>query len=225
MPAVADMLKASEAAVVSRVSLRDVNRVIDERILPDAFVSRDNGRHVLAGACSFIAFYFESAGRLTSEERLFAIRVAGPRLTRVRALGWKALLREDWTVRHEFLTINLLSFAKGTSERVEDLAAARDLISISPDILGGTPVIRGTRVPVHDVAAAVAAGRSLEQILETWPSLDARTVGLAAIYAEANPLRGRPRMSGALPEGSTIITSTTVAYYIFSPHAKWPQPL
>lgn len=49
MPAVAEMLKASEAAVVSRVSLRDINRVIDEHILPDAFVSLDNGRHVLAG--------------------------------------------------------------------------------------------------------------------------------------------------------------------------------
>lgn len=30
MPAVAEMLKASEAAVVSRVSLRDVNRVVGE---------------------------------------------------------------------------------------------------------------------------------------------------------------------------------------------------
>ncbi|NRP75544.1 hypothetical protein ILFOPFJJ_06467 [Ensifer psoraleae] len=38
MPAVAKMLKASEAAVVSRVSLRDVNRIIDEHILPEAFV-------------------------------------------------------------------------------------------------------------------------------------------------------------------------------------------
>src|SRR3546814_12137338 len=85
------MLKATEAAVVSRVSLRDINRVIDERILPDAFVSLDNGRHVLAGACSFITFYFESAKRLTSEERLFAIKTAGPRLTRSRALAWAAL--------------------------------------------------------------------------------------------------------------------------------------
>ena len=52
MPAVAEMLKVSEVAVVSRVSLRDVNRALDERILPDAFVSFDNGRYVLAGACS-----------------------------------------------------------------------------------------------------------------------------------------------------------------------------
>ncbi|SDX02094.1 hypothetical protein SAMN04244576_01014 [Sinorhizobium meliloti] len=88
MPAVAEMLKASEAAVVSRVSLRDINRVIDEHILPDAFVSLDNGRHVLAGACSLIAFYSESASRLTSEERLFAIRTAEVRLAKARTLPW-----------------------------------------------------------------------------------------------------------------------------------------
>ncbi|HUD92978.1 DUF433 domain-containing protein [Sphingobium sp.] len=210
MPAVAEMLKATEAAVVSRVSLRDINRVIDERILPDAFVSLDNGRHVLAGACSFITFYFESAKRLTSEERLFAIKTAGPRLTRSRALAWAALLREDWIVRDEFLTIDLLPFVKGTSERLDDLAAAREIVWTSDDILGGTPVIRGTRVPVYDVSAAVVAGRPIQRILDAWPSLDAEKVRLAAIYAEANPLRGRPRVSGDLPEGATIVTDRRV---------------
>jgi uncharacterized protein (DUF433 family) len=210
MPAVAEMLKATEAALAARVSLRDINRVIDERILPDAFVSLDNGRHVLAGACSFIAFYFESAKRLTSEERLFAIRTAGPRLTRSRALAWAALLREDWTVRDEFLTIDLFPFVKGTSDRLDDLAAAREIVGTSDDILGGTPVIRGTRVPLYDVSAAVAAGRPIQRILDAWPSLDAEKVRLAAIYAEANPLRGRPRVSGDLPEGSTIVTDRRV---------------
>ncbi|MQW58831.1 DUF433 domain-containing protein [Sinorhizobium meliloti] len=210
MPAVAEMLKASEAAVVSRVSLRDVNRVIDEHILPDAFVSLDNGRHVLAGACSLIAFYFEGARRLTSEERLFAFRTAEVRLAKARTLPWAALLREDWTVQHEFLTIDLMPFMRGASERLDDLAAAREIVTASPDVLGGTPVIRGTRVPVYDVAASVAAGHSVERILEAWPSLDAEKIRLASIYAEANPLRGRPRVSGDIPEGLVIVTDRRV---------------
>ncbi len=206
MTAVAEMLKATEAAVVSRVSLRDVNRAIDEHILPDAFVSVDNGRHVLAGACSFISFYFESAKRLTSEERRFAIRTMGPKLTRSRKLAWAALLREDWTVRDDFLTIDLMPFLKSTSERLSDLEAAREMVTSSDDVLGGTPVIRNTRVPVYDVAASVAAGHSVERILDAYPSLDAEKVRLSAIYAEANPLRGRPRAIGDLPENSVIIS-------------------
>lgn len=210
MPAVAEMLKASEAAVVSRVSLRDVNRSIDEHILPNAFVSLDNGRYILAGACSLIAFYFESAKRLTSEERLSAIRTVEPRLMRSRALSWAGLLREDWTVSDNFLTIDLLPFMKVAAERLDDLAAAREMVTTSPNILGGTPVIRGTRVPVYDVAASVAAGHSTDRILAAWPSLDAEKIRLATIYAEANPLRGRPRASVDLPEGSVIIADRRV---------------
>ncbi len=211
MAAVAEMLKASEAAVVSRVSLRDINRVIDEHILPDAFVSLDNGRHVLAAACSLIAFYFESARRLTSEERLFAIRTAEARLAKARPLSWAALLRQDWTVHHDFLTIDLMPFMRGASERLDDLVAAREIVTASPDIPGGTPVIRGTRVPVYDIAASVAAGHSVERIMEAWPNLDAEKIRLASIYAEANPLRGRPRVSGDIPEGSVIVTDRRVS--------------
>lgn len=206
MPAVAEMLKATEAAVVSRVSLRDVNRVIDERILPEAFVSVDNGRHVLAGACSFIAFYFESAKRLTSEERVFAIRKMEPKLTRSRKLAWAALLREDWTVRDDFLTIDLMPFLRSTSERLSDLEAAREMVTSSDDVLGGTPIIRSTRIPVYDVAASVAAGHSDERILEAYPGLDPERIRLAAIYAEANPPRGRPRVAGVLPEAAVVIS-------------------
>ena len=35
MTTVVDMLKPTEAAVVARVALRDVNRAIDEHILPE----------------------------------------------------------------------------------------------------------------------------------------------------------------------------------------------
>jgi hypothetical protein len=39
----------------------DINRVIDESILPEEFFSVRNGRHVVAAGCPLIAFYFESA--------------------------------------------------------------------------------------------------------------------------------------------------------------------
>lgn len=210
MAAVAEMLKPSEAAVVSRVTLRDVNRVIDERILPDAFVSADNGRQILAAACSLIAFYFESAKQLTSEERLLAIRSAEPRIAKARSLDWAKLLREDWMVQHDFLTIDLTPFIQRLRDRLTDLDAARAAVESTPDVLGGTPVLKGTRVPVYDVAASAAAGRSTEEILSAWPSLDADLVRLAAIYAEANPPRGRPRGSAGMPKGAVIVTNKRV---------------
>ena len=210
MPAT-EMLKATEAAVVARVSLRDVNRVIDERILPETLVSVENGRFVLGAACTLIAFYFESAKRLTSEERLFAIRSAEPRLRRWNRAATEAMLKADWTVRHDFLTIDLLPFFERSVARLERLDAAREVVTISDDIMGGTPVISGTRVPVHDVAAAFAAGVPAKEILEDYPSLTEDRLELAALYAEANPLRGRPKpLIARLPEGARILSDHRV---------------
>jgi uncharacterized protein (DUF433 family) len=205
MSPASEMLKTTEAAVVSRVALRDVNRVIDEGILPEGFVTNDDGRHVIAAACTLISFYFESASALTSEERLFAIRVAAPRLRRSMSFALPAFLRQDWTVQHEFLTIDLTPFVKGAIDRLARLMSARDLIESSPEILSGTPVIRGTRIPVYDVAASVSADVPIERILRAYPTLDREKVELATLFVEANPLRGRPRVEGHLPKGARIL--------------------
>jgi uncharacterized protein (DUF433 family) len=95
-------------------------------------------------------------------------------------------------------TLNFDAFVSGTLARHETLARARELVVEDPDILGGTPVIRGTRVPVHDVAASVAKGTSLSRIKAAWPSLSEKAIELAVVYARATPPRGRPR--GAMPE-------------------------
>lgn len=210
MGSAAEMLKPSEAAVVARVALRDVNRVIDEHILPEGFFSLDDGRRVAATACTLIAFYFDSARRLTSEERLFAIREAGSRLNKLRNRALASLIEEDWTVRDEFLTIDLAPFVRRTKERMERLAAARETVVSDPDVLRGAPVVRGTRVPVHDVAASVAAGLPIDRILAAYPSLDVDKIDLAAIYAEANPARGRPRASDERLKGAVVVAERRV---------------
>jgi uncharacterized protein (DUF433 family) len=199
-----ELLTASEAAVVAAVSVRDVHRLIDESILPASFFGGGTGRHVLAVACSLIAFYFESAKRLTAEERLWAIKSAEPRLRGNRTLP--TLLKEDWTLRHEFLTIDLEPFLRGASERLARLKEARAMVVSAPEVLSGTPVIRGTRVPVYDVAASVAAGIPRDRILASYPSLNAEQVDLAILYADAVPPRGRPRVPRQLPKGASVVS-------------------
>jgi uncharacterized protein (DUF433 family) len=208
MATISELLTPSEAAVVSSVSVRDVNRVIDESILPDDFIRVGNGRHVRAAGCSLIAFYFESARQLTSEQRLWAIKSAGPRLRKPASAA--ALLKEDWIFRDDFLTIDLAPFLRKTCERLDRLEEARRMVVASPKVLGGTPVIGGTRIPVYDVAASVAAGIPAGRILAAYPSLDADKIELAAIYAQANPPRGRPRQSRELPKGATAVTDRRV---------------
>ncbi len=45
------------------------------------------------------------------------------------------------------------------------------LILSSPDILGGTPVFAGTRVPIKNLIDYLAAGDSLDEFLADFPSV------------------------------------------------------
>ncbi len=47
-----------------------------------------------------------------------------------------------------------------------------DLITIDPQILGGTPVFKGTRVPVRTLFEYLENDYSLDQFLECFPSLN-----------------------------------------------------
>jgi uncharacterized protein (DUF433 family) len=44
-------------------------------------------------------------------------------------------------------------------------------INIDPEIMSGTPVFEGTRVPVDALFNNLAAGVSLEEFLETFPTV------------------------------------------------------
>lgn len=194
-----ETLTPTEAAIVSGVSVRDVHRVIDEHILPESFYDTQDARSFKSHACVFIAFYFGAADRLTSEERQRAITLASRNPSNVKS--------RTRTIQDEFLTIDLAPFWKGVDERMVRLNAARAQVVEDNEILSGTPVIKGTRIPVYDVAASVAAGIPMERILSSYPSLNREQVELAALFAEANPQRGRPRQRIVPPAGAKIISS------------------
>jgi uncharacterized protein (DUF433 family) len=64
---------------------------------------------------------------------------------------------------------------------------AEDAIVSDPDVLWGMPVIKGTRVPVYDLAASVKAGIPRDRILAAYPTIQEHHLDLAVAYAEANP--------------------------------------
>ena len=49
--------------------------------------------------------------------------------------------------------------------------SAADLITVDSEILGGTPVLRGTRVPVSTLFEYLENDYSLEEFLECFPSV------------------------------------------------------
>jgi uncharacterized protein (DUF433 family) len=49
-------------------------------------------------------------------------------------------------------------------------------VTVDPEILGGTPVFRGTRVPVDALLSNLEAGVSIDEFLENFPTVSREQV-------------------------------------------------
>lgn len=54
---------------------------------------------------------------------------------------------------------------------MSDMATLETIVHCDPEILGGTPVFRGTRVPVKNLLDYLAAGDTLDQFLDDFPTV------------------------------------------------------
>ncbi len=69
------------------------------------------------------------------------------------------------------------------------------VVRSDPEVLGGTPVFAGTRVPLKNLVDYLAAGDSLERFLDHFPSVTreqavaALEIATDLLAARANPAR------------------------------------
>jgi len=69
----------------------------------------------------------------------------------------------------------------------------RRRVTSSPEILGGEPVFRGTRIPLRHVASLFRKGVPEQEIAEDFPGLSARDLAYARLYARFGEKPGRPK--------------------------------
>lgn len=175
----APSLTTSEAACVTGVPLRQVHRIIDAGLLHAAAQGGDGARAVRRDGLVGLKLAYETSGILTLDGRRRLVRylLDHPAAMQVRERGVSVDVRSIWgDVRRG---LSLLARAQGT-------------VSRDPAILSGTPCIKGTRIPAHDVAEMLAHGEGVSSIQEFFPHLSQAQIELAAIYARAYPRRGRP---------------------------------
>ena len=71
---------------------------------------------------------------------------------------------------------------------IEEEAVERLPIKVDPEIMSGTPVFEGTRVPVDALLNNLAAGVSLNEFLENFPSVS-REQALAVLKFSIETLK------------------------------------
>lgn len=75
---------------------------------------------------------------------------------------------------------------------VEPIRSASEVIHSDPEILGGTPVFQGTRVPVRTLIDYLEGGHPLAEFLEDFPSVT-REQAVAVLEEAKRLLTARAR--------------------------------
>jgi uncharacterized protein (DUF433 family) len=195
-----ESLTTNEAAIAAGVKVADINRAIDRKILPSKLYSTVTTRTVRKDACVWIAFYFETAYWLTSAARLKAIRDGFDRYK-----SWQEL-RNCRVEESRTIEVSLSRIWEDVDRRLKQLKEAQEMVIEDPEILSGIPVIKGTRIPVYDVASLVNSGTPASELFEIYPRLKKEQFVLASLYAQANPQRGRPKRR-TLPKATEVSVS------------------
>jgi uncharacterized protein (DUF433 family) len=170
----------TEAAVLTGLPLKAVNNAIDKKTI-SAVPGEEGGRLLDARALVSLSLEHRLSDRIAPELRrqVFDALAESPR---------NVVSLEGGLVK-----IDLREPRRELAASMRDLRRARRLAVSDPEILGGDPVFRDTRVPVHLIAELVAQGSKPAELIESYPRLTAEMIRLAPVYAAAYPLRGRPR--------------------------------
>jgi uncharacterized protein (DUF433 family) len=92
------------------------------------------------------------------------------------------------------ILIQCKSAREEVNAALRNLDQATRVIETNPEIMRGTPVYKGTRIPVQSIADMLSQGATVTEVLEGYPALNREKVELAPMYVKAFPRKGRPAL-------------------------------
>lgn len=186
----------AQAAAITGLPLAAVHKAIDSRLIcPRSARSGATVRRLLTKE-QLIYLQLEAEGlRLlpvgTRREIAESIQ-RSPKTEKLPLANGTALLVEIGAAR------------RAVENQLKQLAGMEEMIVSDPDIMRGTPIFKGTRIPVDLVADMLAQGATTEEILAGYPALSKEKIAIAPLYMRAFPRRGRPSRrpwQGKKPKG------------------------
>ena len=179
-----DAYTPAQASAVADLPLKAVHKLIDGRLIrPRRMrVGREVQRFLSQDQLVYLRLEAEGVRLLPLATRREVAKAVenSPRIDMVCLSEGSAVMIQ---VKHVRLEVE---------RQLVRLREAEQMTVSDPEILHGTPVYRGTRIPVELVADMLNDGASVEEILEGYPALDRNKIELAPLYVRAFPRRGRP---------------------------------
>lgn len=187
-------LTISEVAAAFDTNPRAINRYVDSGVIPGNWVVKCKApgkgkpvRLLAAEAAPLVAFLLVS-GDAASTSLIRSVR------SHLMSLAHGDV--DTGVLEVGFLNVDIENVCRAALTNLGNLASAEQSVVTDPDIRGGIPVIRGTRIGVYEVADMLK-GASVEEILDNFPGLTQESIESARLYAKAHPRPGRPRRTTA----------------------------
>jgi uncharacterized protein (DUF433 family) len=179
-----DEYTPAQAAALTGLSLAAVHKAIDSRLIHPRIVrSGATVRRLLTkGQLIFLQLEAEGLRLLpvgTRREIAESIQ-RSPKTEKLPVANGTALLIEIGPARRK------------VESQLKQLARIEEMVVSDPEIMRGTPVFKGTRIPVDLVSDMLAQGANADEILQGYPTLDREKIAIAPLYTRAFPRRGRP---------------------------------
>lgn len=191
-------MSIAETATVTGVSARKINRLIDDGLMPmSSFKKVGKYRYVKAFAAPLVRFGAGDGAILSKDARVEAMKS----VAKYTKTNWGRLVADPNQARGFRFESGVVSVALGeivsiTMVGLGKLAEAQRRVVADPDVRGGIPTLRGTRIGVYELAATLVAD-GIDAVLEDYPALTRKDVEAAEIYVQAHPRIGRPRTDRA----------------------------
>ena len=174
----------AQAAAITGLPLAAVHKAIDSRLIrPRAARSGTTIRRLLSKE-QLIYLQLEAEGLrllpVTTRREIAESVQRSPKTETLPVANGTALRIEVGTAR------------RAVESQLKQVARMEEMVASDPEIMRGTPVFKGTRIPVDLVADMLAQGATEEEILEGYPTLNKEKIVIAPLYMRAFPRRGRP---------------------------------
>jgi uncharacterized protein (DUF433 family) len=176
------LLTRREAAEIGRVPLNAIDKAIEQGVVKP---KRKQGKPLLpAHEVALLVLLRQIDVALPTKAKQHLRKwLAG---AQAQAVGSELALSEA-------LRVAMTEDVAQTIERAESYARLRDCyVERNPAVMGGEPVIAGTRVPVRTIASLIEMGEKPEVLREDYPQVPEEAYPVAVLWAHANPRRGRP---------------------------------
>ncbi len=204
-------LSISEAVFVSGLKDRELNRVIDERLIPkQLIIQAKSGRRFSILGVAFAKFYFGLAPILSATCRKEVICRAHENVrtkSKDDRIPDEVLSGEkSWEIRLDMVTVDIAPFVRGVYSNLRLVDTAEQLIVQDDSVMSGRPVFKGTRLPIDMVVDSKGWTFSLEEAQEAYPFLTKEQFDAARIYCKLHPPRGRPRRLVEVNAGLEVLS-------------------